>query len=423
MRGLRVRLRRHRGDRRRRALSVTRTCALGDAWFAERAVRRVARVDGREVSVDEAADAAAAILRAGAGAARLRARRRRASRRSAGRSALAEALGAVVDPAAPRRGARLPGDRREHGDVRRDPRPRRARGRRGGPTRPSPTRACWSGCASIAAGRSSSSTRSAPPPPRRPTRSSSSTRRATSRRCGRCARCDARRRAPIADALAARQRLRAPRRLHPRRARRARRAGAGLARARPQPRPPRGHARAARRRQRARRRGRARLADRLRRAGELRPRPSARVARARPTLLERGDVDAALVVAADRARAAAGLRELPTVVIDARDTETARRRGWRSPPRPTASRCAGTVHRMDGVPLPLRAPLAATGRASRTCWPRSRAPADAADRRRPRLRPRQRHRRRGARRLRRRTARSSPTCPRTPAGSTRAGWS
>ena len=37
-------------------------------------------------------------------------------------------------------------------------------------------------------GRSSSSTRSAPPPPRRPTRSSSSMRPTTSRRCGRCAR-------------------------------------------------------------------------------------------------------------------------------------------------------------------------------------------------------------------------------------------
>src|SRR5436190_11764916 len=43
----------------------TRTCPLGDVWFAERGGDRppVARVDGRTVSVDEAVDAAAAILR------------------------------------------------------------------------------------------------------------------------------------------------------------------------------------------------------------------------------------------------------------------------------------------------------------------------------------------------------------------------
>ena len=41
----------------------------------------------------------------------------------------------------------------------------------------------------------------------------------------------------------------------------------------------------------------------------------------------------------------------------ARHRRRRRRRAWRSPPRPTASRCAGTVHRMDGVPVPLRAPL------------------------------------------------------------------
>ena len=48
-----------------RLAGLTRTCALGDAWFAERGGDRppVARVDGRAVSVDEGAGAAAAILR------------------------------------------------------------------------------------------------------------------------------------------------------------------------------------------------------------------------------------------------------------------------------------------------------------------------------------------------------------------------
>ena len=47
-----------------RLAAVTRTCTLGDAWFAERSGDRppVARVDGRPVSLDEAVDAAAAIL-------------------------------------------------------------------------------------------------------------------------------------------------------------------------------------------------------------------------------------------------------------------------------------------------------------------------------------------------------------------------
>ena len=40
-----------------------RTCSLGDAWFAVEDRPPVARIDGREVSVEEAADAAAAILR------------------------------------------------------------------------------------------------------------------------------------------------------------------------------------------------------------------------------------------------------------------------------------------------------------------------------------------------------------------------
>jgi formylmethanofuran dehydrogenase subunit B len=43
-------------------LSVARTCALGDAWFAERAAGPLASIEGRPASIDEAADAAAAIL-------------------------------------------------------------------------------------------------------------------------------------------------------------------------------------------------------------------------------------------------------------------------------------------------------------------------------------------------------------------------
>ncbi len=83
-----------------RLAAVTRTCALGDAWFAERSGDRppVARVDGRAVSLDEAVDAAAAILRQaraplvyGLGQTSCEAQRRAV--------ALADAIGAVVDPA------------------------------------------------------------------------------------------------------------------------------------------------------------------------------------------------------------------------------------------------------------------------------------------------------------------------------------
>ena len=77
-----------------------RTCALGDAWFALGERPPVARVDGREVSLDEAVAAAAAILRAaraplvyGLGQTSCEAQRRAV--------ALAEALGAVIDPGGP----------------------------------------------------------------------------------------------------------------------------------------------------------------------------------------------------------------------------------------------------------------------------------------------------------------------------------
>jgi formylmethanofuran dehydrogenase subunit B len=80
-------------------------------------------------------------------------------------------------------------------------------------------------------------------------------------------------------------------------------------------------------------------------------------------LLERGEVDAALVVAADPlahlpAAAAQRLRELPTVVVEARPTTTAQAARVAFATAADGIERAGTVHRMDGVPLPLRAPLA-----------------------------------------------------------------
>src|SRR4051794_40652133 len=81
---------------------LERTCALGDAWFAERLgpVPPPARVDGREAAIDEALDAAAAVLAAaraplvyGLGQSSCEAQRAAV--------ALAEALGATIDPAGP----------------------------------------------------------------------------------------------------------------------------------------------------------------------------------------------------------------------------------------------------------------------------------------------------------------------------------
>ena len=84
-----------------RLAGLTRTCELGDAWFAERSAADrppVARIEGRAVALDEAADAAAAILRQaraplvyGLGQTSIEAQRRAV--------ALAEAAGAVLDPA------------------------------------------------------------------------------------------------------------------------------------------------------------------------------------------------------------------------------------------------------------------------------------------------------------------------------------
>jgi formylmethanofuran dehydrogenase subunit B len=79
---------------------VTRTCAIGDEWFAERAVEAhaLARIDGNAVEFADAVDASAGIL----GAARLPlvcglGQADCESQRAA--VALAEAIGAVIDPA------------------------------------------------------------------------------------------------------------------------------------------------------------------------------------------------------------------------------------------------------------------------------------------------------------------------------------
>jgi formylmethanofuran dehydrogenase subunit B len=74
-------------------------------------------------------------------------------------------------------------------------------------------------------------------------------------------------------------------------------------------------------------------------------------------LLERGELDAALVVACDALEQLPGLRELPTVVVDARWTETARAARVAFATAVDGIEVAGTAHRMDGVPIPLRALL------------------------------------------------------------------
>jgi formylmethanofuran dehydrogenase subunit B len=77
-------------------------------------------------------------------------------------------------------------------------------------------------------------------------------------------------------------------------------------------------------------------------------------------LLERGDVDAALVVAADPpARITERLRELPTVAVGARVTAVSDGARVAFGTAADGIEVAGTVHRMDGVPLPLGAPRVA----------------------------------------------------------------
>jgi formylmethanofuran dehydrogenase subunit B len=74
-------------------------------------------------------------------------------------------------------------------------------------------------------------------------------------------------------------------------------------------------------------------------------------------LLERGEVDAALVVAADPLEDLPRLRELPTVVVDARASATAQAARVAFATAADGIEVPGTVHRMDGVPVTLRAPV------------------------------------------------------------------
>jgi formylmethanofuran dehydrogenase subunit B len=79
-------------------------------------------------------------------------------------------------------------------------------------------------------------------------------------------------------------------------------------------------------------------------------------------VLERGDADAALVVGSDPLAhlpqpAADGLRAIPVVSVDARATETADAARVAFATAASGVHRAGVVHRLDGVPVPLRALL------------------------------------------------------------------
>jgi formylmethanofuran dehydrogenase subunit B len=85
-------------------------------------------------------------------------------------------------------------------------------------------------------------------------------------------------------------------------------------------------------------------------------------------LLERGETDAALIVGFDALRhlpprAADHLRGIPTIVVDPRATETAAAASAAAAASVAFATAAGgvhregTAHRMDGVPVTLRAPL------------------------------------------------------------------
>jgi len=81
------------------------------------------------------------------------------------------------------------------------------------------------------------------------------------------------------------------------------------------------------------------------------------------TVLERGEADAALVVGSDPLEdlppaAAARLRAIPIVSLDPRDTATAAAARVAFTTAAPGVHRAGVVHRLDGVPVPLRAPLA-----------------------------------------------------------------
>ncbi|HEY6761508.1 MAG TPA: hypothetical protein VI318_18555 [Baekduia sp.] len=78
------------------------------------------------------------------------------------------------------------------------------------------------------------------------------------------------------------------------------------------------------------------------------------------TVLERGDADAALVVGSDPLghlppRAAAGLRAIPIVSVDSRGTATADAARVAFTTGAAGVHRPGVVHRLDGVPVPLRA--------------------------------------------------------------------
>ena len=76
-------------------------------------------------------------------------------------------------------------------------------------------------------------------------------------------------------------------------------------------------------------------------------------------LLERGEVDAALVVASDPLERPAGAcASCRRVVVDARATATSQAARVAFATAADGIEVPGTVHRMDGVPVPLRAPLA-----------------------------------------------------------------
>ena len=80
-------------------------------------------------------------------------------------------------------------------------------------------------------------------------------------------------------------------------------------------------------------------------------------------LLERGEPDAALIVGFDALRhlpprAVENLRRIPTVVVDPRATETAAAARVAFATAAAGVQREGTAHRMDGVPVTLRAPLA-----------------------------------------------------------------
>jgi formylmethanofuran dehydrogenase subunit B len=79
-------------------------------------------------------------------------------------------------------------------------------------------------------------------------------------------------------------------------------------------------------------------------------------------LLERGDADAALVVGSDPRdhlppAAAERLRSIPVVSVDARDTATAGAARVAFTTAASGVHRPGVVHRLDGVPVPWRAPL------------------------------------------------------------------